>query len=79
MKWHDRIDWEPVIRFSLSAIFICGGYFLFDEGKPGWGTLASALGGAGIARVRSSKPREVEYVDGRGQIYDKLGIEPDDR
>ena len=68
-KWHDKIDWEPILWFCLSAIFICGGYFLFDQNKPGWATLASALGGAGIARVRSSKPREVGYAAGQEPIY----------
>jgi len=55
----NRIDWEPIIWFCLSAAFIFCGYFLFDSGKPELATMASALGGAGIARVRSSKPREV--------------------
>jgi len=78
MKWYDKIDWEPVLWFCLSAAFIMIGFLLFvvftnaPKDHPllaGIATLFSALGGAGIARVRSSRAREVEYASGQEPIY----------
>ena len=63
-KWYDRIDWEPVLWFFMSAIFICAGSFIFinteSKSLEALATLFSALGGAGIARVRSSKAIKVD-------------------
>ncbi len=60
-KWYDKIDWEPVLWFILSAAMIFAGFYIFSAAPAdnkmlsAVGTLFIALGGAGIARVRSSK------------------------
>ena len=67
MRWYKivsdlGIDLNPIIWFILSAVFIFLGYFIIysriEKETPhlaAIGTLVAALGGAGIARVRSSK------------------------
>ena len=63
-RWYEKVDWEPVLWFCLSAVFIFIGYMIFvvwsqapkeHPALAGIATLFSALGGAGIARVRSGK------------------------
>lgn len=66
-KWYEivtdlGIDLNPIIWFIMSAIFIFTGYWIIysgiEEESPhlaAIGTLVAALGGAGIARVRSSR------------------------
>jgi len=52
-------DMEPMIWFVMSAALILMGFKLAIEGQTAAGTLLSALGGAGIARVRGSRKNGV--------------------
>ena len=73
-KWYEivqilGIDLAPIIWFVLTAVFIFTGWWLIyagvkesDQGMAAIGTLFASLGGAGIARIRSSKPQEPEKV-----------------
>ena len=50
-----KLELEPIIWFILSAALLFAGGYFFKEGNAPFATLFSALGGAGITRVRSPR------------------------
>ena len=63
-KWYEIIpqflndlplDIEPMIWFVMSAVLIFMGYDEAVQGNSAQATLYSALGGAGIARIRGTR------------------------
>ena len=54
---------EPIIWFILSAILIFIGAWMFKENNVPFASLFSALGGAGITRVRSPNKTVITNSD----------------